>query len=529
MSFITKYKEFEVKLKRFDTWFIPGNKMGLLIASLIFILAVHLFCSYMGIYQYIDRRPCSVHISAQTSRACVALNYYENDMNFFTPQYQRTMSGKGYTGMEFPIVYYLGAVMYKLFGFNEVYVRTISLLFTVTGLLFFFLLCLRYLKSYWISIAVIAAVCCSPAFIFYTPNFMPDPPSMAFILASWYFFFSYLKSHRTRDLNFFTFFVTLGVLLKISGGICYGVLIVLLLLDRMRFFKRENADMLFPDKKKIILRLAISISIVLSWYKYTNWFPASHGGVTFFMSPNMYESWSGLLEVLDWMKKLWLHHYYSYESYILMGVVAVLILLLVKFADRLLLSITILYLLGSLIYFIFFLNQFMHHDYYIITVLPTLFFLFLTFADIVLKLSNKYFYPIKFILILVFFFNLKESFWKCRLNYSERYSPEIYYWTGDYRAYEDLEPRLRKLGIKREDRVVSGFDITDCASLYLMNQLGSPFSDASEKKDVDSLVNHPNARYLILNDSALFHSKFGYDLKENIVLTHRGLIVYRLK
>lgn len=529
MKFITKYKELETKLKSFDAWIIPGSRTGLFIASLIFILSVHLFCSYMGIYKYLDRRPCSVHVSAQTSRACVALNYYENNMNFFTPQYQKNMSGKGYTGMEFPIVYYAGAIMYKLFGFNEMYVRCISLCFTVFGLLFFYLLCLQYLRSYWISLAVIAAVCCSPAFIFYTPNFMPDPPSLAFILASWYFFFNYRKDHKTRDLNLFTFFLTLGVLLKISGGICYGVLIILLLLDRFRFFKRENANMIFPDKKKIIYRLILSLLIVLSWYKYTNWFPATHGGVTFLMSPNMYESWSGLLEVLDWMKKLWLNHYYSYESYILMGAAAFFILVLIKFADRLLISITLLYLFGSLIYFIFFLNQFMHHDYYIITVLPTLFFLFLTFADILIKLSNRYFYPIKFILIIVFFFNLKESFWKCRLNYSERYSPEIYYWTGDYRAYEDLEPRLRKLGIKREDRVVSGFDISDCASLYLMNQLGYPFTADWEKRSVDSLIAHPNARYLILNDSALFRQKFAYDLKEKIVLTHRGLIVYRLK
>lgn len=529
MSFLSKYKDLEVKLKRFDNWFIPGSRAGLFSGAVIFLLAVHLFCNYMGVYQHLNKRPCSVHISAQASRACIALNYYENNMNFFTPQYQRTMSGKGYTGMEFPIVYYSGAIMYKLFGFKEAYLRIISLSFTIVGLLFFYLLCLQYTKSYWISLGVIAAVCCSPAFVFYTPNFMPDPPSLAFIMASWYFLFLYIRRQRTRDLNLFTFFLTLGVLLKISGGICYGVIAVLLLLDRFHFFKKEDAQMIFPDKKKLIIRLLLSVSIVLSWYKYSNWFPAAHGGETFLMSPNMYQNWNGLLEVLQWMKNLWLNHYYSYESYILMAAAALFVLLFIRLADRLLAVITLFYLLGSLVYFIFFLNQFMHHDYYIITILPTLFFLFLTFTDIVLKLSNKYFYPIKFILILALFFNLKESFWKCRLNYSERYSPDIYYWTGDYRAYEDLEPRLRKLGIKREDRVVSGFDNTDCASLYLMNQLGSPFSLESNKRAVDSLVNHPNARYLILSDSAVFREKFGYNFSNKIILSHRGLIVYRLK
>jgi len=521
---------FNQKLKALNDKFkIPNALHAKIFSVLIFVIAAHLFYNYIGVYKFIDNRPCSVHISAQCSRACVALNYYENDMNFFMPQYQRNMEGKGYTGLEFPIIYYMGAILYKIFGFNEMYLRLISLVITSIGLLFFYLFSIKYTKSNWLSLFITGAVVCSPAFLFYTPNFMPDPPSIALIMISWFYLFKYMGSEKTSHLNLFIVFATLGVLLKVSGAICFVIVFALLVLDRMKFFKTQEKEYLFKNPKKIILRLVAGLIIVAAWYKYSRWFPEAYNGISFLLSPNMYQNWEGLLEVLDWMNKLWLNHYYSYESYVLLGIVASFVLLTVFMANRLLLTITVLYILGSLCYFIFFLNQFMHHDYYIITMLPTLFFLFLCFADVIAKLSEKYFIPLKFIVLIALFFNLKESFAKCRTNYYDRNGPAVYYWTGDYRAYEDMEPKLRKLGITRNDRFISGFDNSDCASIYLMNQLGSVFGADAPKRDVDSLINHPNAKYLVLNDSAKFQKTYNHNFSDKIIMTHRGLIVYKLK
>ncbi|MBK9284298.1 MAG: glycosyltransferase family 39 protein [Sphingobacteriaceae bacterium] len=529
MNWLVKYKSFEAGIRSVESLLFNNTKRKYIIGTLIFVMAMHFFCSYLGIYNFINNRPSSIHISAQTSRASIALNYYENDLNFFTPQYQRTMEGKGYTGMEFPIVYYLGAVFYKIFGFNEMYIRAISLTFTFLGLLFFYLFSLKYSKSFLLSLGILFAVICSPVFIFYTPNFMPDPPSIAFILASWYFLFRYAKTNKISNLNWFTFFVTLGVLLKVSGAICYGVLALLLVADHYKFFKKENSEYFFLNKKKIIVRMFLSVLIVTGWYKYSTWFPKTHGGSTFLLSTNMYESWDGLLEVLSWMKKLWMEHYYAYEGYVLILAVTLTILLAIKLANRILLFITLFYIMGSACYFFLFLNQFMHHDYYVITMMPVLFFMFLLFVDVVIKLSEKYFYPLKYIVMMILFFNLKESFAYARTNYANRNSNAIYYWSGDFRAYEDLEPKLRKMGITREQRVISGYDYTDCASLYLMNQLGSTFEEKTPKYILDSLMIHPNAQFLILNDSASFRTNFGYHMPDKIVGYHRGLIIYKLK
>ncbi len=522
-SFNQKLIDFGNKFKFRD------EKINKLISVAVFVIGIHFFYTYVGIYKFMDKRPCSVHMSAQCSRASIALNYFENDMNFFTPQYQRNIDGKGYTGLEFPVIYYLGAVSYKLFGFNEIYLRGISLIIMSFGLLFFYLLTLKFSKNNLISLSIIFAIVCSPVLVFYSANFMPDPPSLGLILASWFFLFKYFKTDKDRHLNLFVIMAGLGVLLKFTAASCFAIVFILMLLDKLKFFSSGEKMFLFNNKKKVIVRIVLAFVVIISWYKYSAWFPKSHGGQTFLLSVNMYDGWESLITVLKQMRDFWLNHYYSSESYILLGLVFIFILLGFKFIDRLLFSITILYLLGSLCYFLLFQNQFIHHDYYIITILPTLFFLFLCFADIVNKISEKYFYPVKLLLLIVIFFNLKESFLKTKNKMYERNSTDIFYWTGDFRAYEDLEPKLRNLGIKREDRVVSGYDNTDCGSLYLMNQLGVTFGNEALKHDVDSFIQHKNVKYLILSDSAKFKREYNYDFSKNIIATHRGLIIYKIK
>jgi hypothetical protein len=505
------------------------SKRGHFISAVIFTISLVFLLNYIGVFRYIHKRPCSVHMSAQTSRACIALNYYENNMNFFTPQYQRNLEGKGYTGLEFPIIFYSAAVMYKIFGFNEAYMRWISLLLTSFGLYFFFLLSLYFSKSRILSLGLVAATILSPVFLFYTPNFFPDAASVGLTMASWYFLFRYMKEKKISHLNRYTFFVTFAILLKASAAMCFGVLIMILVLDQFKFFKNIDPAGLFPEKKKIVKRIGLSILIVFSWYKYSSWFTTSHGGETFLMSPNSYETWEGLLEVVENMNRMWLYYYFPPAGYLILGCVLGIFLLSIFMTSRLLTVIIFAYILGNICYFLIFMNQFIHHDYYVITMFPLIFFIGLSFLDAVNKISKRGFSILTCLVIVCMFYGLFLDMKQTREKYTERYSNDIYYWTGDYRAYEDLEPKLRKAGIKRTDRTVTGYDESDCASLYLMNQLGCTFTAGHKKPYVDSLLDHPNTKYLVLNDSAKFRKDFAYELSSKVILRHRGLLIYKIK
>lgn len=514
-----------VFFKFFD---FKNKKIKQIVATILFFILIHFFYSYIGIYKYINFRPCSIHSSAQCQRASVALNYYKTDMNFFTPRVQKFTKGTGITGLEFPIIYYSAAVLYKIFGFNEVYLKAISLSLVTLGFFLFYLLALQYLKNILLSISIVTSAFTSPVLLYYTPNIMPDAPSIGLVIAAWFFFFQYLKTDKNKYLNLFIFFGTIAALIKVISIICFIIIIFLLALDWLKFFKNENNIYLFKKKLKIFKRIILGFIFILSWYLYANWLTKAYNNPTFSLSPETLSDLDTFYKVIDNIKSYWLFQYYSSETYTLIFGCLLFIIITYKTVNKLLLIITILYLLGSLCYVFLFFNQFMHHDYYIIALIPFVLFFLLTFADSLYKCSLKYSIFMLLIFDVIIFLNLKECVIKCENNYSFRYLNRVYLDGIDYKPYGDLEPRLRALGVKRTDMTISGFDDSFCSSLYLMDQCGVNIGSWSDKNNINEFILNHNFKYLILNDSAKFNKIYKNNLKKNIILTHRGLIVYKL-
>src|SRR5450432_2281932 len=103
--------------------------------TLFFLLTVGFvfwFYSYLNIPIL---RPASIHIWRQTDCASIALYYYQRDMNFFHPEVcNHLYQNRGYAVSEFPWIYYIVAMLYKLFGFHEWFFRGIVLLIFYCGL-----------------------------------------------------------------------------------------------------------------------------------------------------------------------------------------------------------------------------------------------------------------------------------------------------------------------------------------------------------------------------------------------------------
>lgn len=512
----------------FQRFEIKEQKLGLIFSLLIFAFCLNWFYSYVGVYDYLHVRPSSIHSSAQCQRASIALNYYETDMNFFKPRIQKYSEMGGVTGVEFPVMYYLDALAYKLLGFSEVNARIISLSLVSLGLLFFFLLTNQFLKNSFLSITIVGSAAFSPTLLFYAPNFMPDAPSLALILIAWFYFFKYIRSHSIKHFNFFLIFATLAALIKVVALIALVIIVCLMVLDGLKFFKKNNSLPVFEKPHLQLIKIAVSVGVVFSWYYYANWLATAYKNETFSLSPVMGDAGT-LKAVMDNVKELWLFHYYANETYVLLGAAIVFICIFAKYTNRLLFSITFLYFLGNLTFVYFFLNQFINHDYYIISILPLVFFLLLTFADSLVRVANTHFVLIKGIFFIIIAFNMKESLLNCKENYQYRYSSEIYYWAGDNRPYFDLESRLRAVGVKRTDLTISGFDDTFCSSLYLMNQIGIPIASWNDSLKIDEMIKYKLSKYLILNDTARFNKIYPNDFSKNIILTHRGLVVYKLR
>jgi hypothetical protein len=508
---------------------IKNPRLRLLFSAALFLVLLHALYAHIGIYQRMPERPCSIHASAQCQRASIAQNYCNVDMNFFKPRIQRFVVNDGITGVEFPIVYYTAAILYKCFGFNEVYLKSISLLIVSAGFLLFYLLAQSLVKNHLLSLVATFSAILSPVLLYYSANFMPDTPSLGFILCSWYYFFKYKDSQQSRHFWLFVLFAALGALIKAVSVLCFMVVLCLMVLDWLKLFKNEQAPYLFKHKGKMLLGVLSGMAVVVAWYAYAHWLTVAYGNMSFAMRPMIVTDMESFDQVLHFMRGTWLFQYYSYEAYVLMVCAIVIILLTIRQVNRLLLSITVLYLLGSLSYIYLFLHQFKHHDYYMIAVMPTVFFLLLTLVDIIRKLSLKYSSLVTFAFLVILVFNIKECLVNCKENYFLRFDSKIYWGAGDLRPYHDIAPRLKALGITRKDMFVSAFDNSYSNTLYFIDQPGFTVESMYQHDTIQHALDVPGVRYLIVNDSAKFNKVYPNDFAKNIVLVHRGLIVYKIR
>jgi hypothetical protein len=529
MNFLKRNTLFIETSKGYLAKLTPKNKITLhLLYFVIFTFAIHLFFNFIGVYQYLSYRPCSIHTWAQCQRASIAQCYYEDSMNFFKPRTQRYTPHEGITGMEFPIIYYVGALFYKIFGFNESILRLISLVIVSLGFYSATLMSNKFLKNYIFSLIIVASAFFSPVLLFYTPNFMPDAPSVGFVLMCWYYFFKYISTLQKKHLGLFIFFGTLASLLKVVSIMCFIIVICLLIIDRTKFFKDTKNTPLFKFPLKVLKGIFFGIFIVMVWYVYASWLATHYKNETFALHPIM-GNLNTIKQILDGFKYGdALYSYYAYETYMLLIVAIIFIVIGAKFINRLLLTITILYFLGNVCYVYLFLGQFVNHDYYIIALIPGVLFLLLSFGDGIKQLADKYGLIIQVAFFIVLFFNMKECIRNCWYYYDNRYNEfRTFTSTGD-RSYYDLEKKLRSAGVKRTDITLSGFDFSFCNTLYLMDQVGFLISPHADSTEIANSLNMPELKYLVLNDSAKFNKIYPNHFEKKILLTHRGVIVYKL-
>ncbi len=519
--------------EKFDRWMLNlGDRMrthslAAAASGLIFVAALIWFYNYTGVFERLPERPCSVHVSAFTQRASIAQNYANIDMNFFKPRFNSFETSMGISGSEFPVLYYLAAICYRLFGFNDMYLKLIHLLVFSAGLFFFFRLAQQFLRHLALSLLLICALASSTVLLYYSSNVSPDAAALGLVLIAWYYFFQYLKSQQNRYFNLFLFFGVLAGLIKVIMVMCFCVVICLLVLDQMRFFKDQAGGLLFPKKKRMLISLLTAFAVVALWYIYCKILTAVYGNSPSLMQTMMVTDREMLAEVWKYAKNF-IPDYYAYEGYVLLVCATAIVLAGMRWGNRLLLAIMFCYLLGSVCYLYLFLYQFMHHDYYVIAMLPVIFFLLLIFFDLVRRLAIRYSQLILVAFVIVMIFNVKESLVKTRKRYAERYDAKVYY-SGDFKPYYDLGPRLRGLGIRWQDKVAVAFDNTFSASLYFMDQAGYTLGSESSRESIAQIIERPDVNYLVLSDSSKFNRIYPNDFSKQIILYHRGLIVYKLK
>jgi 4-amino-4-deoxy-L-arabinose transferase-like glycosyltransferase len=131
----------------------------------------------------------------QSDTATIARNFAENGMQLFFPQINWGGAGPGYVETEFPLMPWLSAALYQVFGEHVFLGRLVSLAFMLVATAAFWGLVRRLLPRDAARWALIAFAV-SPAFMRWGTAFMPEATTMAFYLLALLAFCRWLQEDR---------------------------------------------------------------------------------------------------------------------------------------------------------------------------------------------------------------------------------------------------------------------------------------------------------------------------------------------
>lgn len=469
------------------------------------VLAISLYYNYPSVLLL---RPQSVHNWRQCDGASLALCYYQEGMHFFKPQTQGLYSDNLTTGFaspsEIPILYYMVAVLYKIFGYHEFIFRALNLFLFYLGLFYLFKFARLVLRSDFFSYTVVILLFSSPIIVYYANNFMPNTGALSFSLIGWYYFYRYYLNKKTGTFLLSILFFGLAGAMKItelSGPI---IIAVFMAADRLGLLNLQ-----LDSKRQFLIKsvaLVAIFAIVTAWVMYAKAYNNHHISHQFstFTFPIWNLDRSDIAFVLHKMHVIWFKDYYYPRTFYFMLACIPLTIIFYKRSNRILLIASFIQLAGLLLYSMLWFEALGDHDYFFISfyILPV--FLFINFFVILksFRLPRAIMLLLQAGMLLFLIHNITHA----KVQHEIRYHS----WMNDFNEMQDVytvKPYLKRINIHRGDTVVF-YPSIYLRPLYLMNLKGWTIrqydSVTSEVIKKDSLQMREyvarGARYFITSD-----------------------------
>ncbi|MEI6523023.1 MAG: glycosyltransferase family 39 protein [Bacteroidota bacterium] len=511
------------------------------------LFIVLIVVSFLYNYQYVLKYgPRSTHQWRQADALSISLNYYNEGMKFFEPKIHAQYSTDGKGVGEFPIVYYINAMVWKAVGINYFTPRLLILLLSFIGLFFLFKSGQLLLNDGFWSLILPLLFLTSPVYIYYANNFIVNIPALSFLFGAWYYLLKFRENFKQKYLIFSSIFFTVSFLLRSTMAIGYLPVIFIFCLEFLGLLKP-----LISRKKLLdIFVLLLPLALVVPWYLFAKSYNNANNSVYFLTT--IRPIWIG-----ENLGDIWVKFYNNllpnFHFAFIGGLIILAFLFLIVSAKKLPKQFNILLILIVLeiiSYFLLWYVQFDVHDYYTLD-----FFIF--FPPVVLGFlayhknhnsfmlqSNK----LKIVVSLTTVFFLLGCATKSRAKYNSKdfiFNKRLiltkdendywnwYHWYYNERglAIETVKPYLRKIGIKKEDLVISFPDQSPNISLFFMDQKGFTnlyYYDKSlgEKTAIYKLK---GAKYLILSEPDLMQDSTLAPYLKNQIGEYKNIKIFELK
>jgi hypothetical protein len=200
-------------------WHQPQQALMRIPASVGFALV--LIVLYALTYQFlaIGMDPQGIHFIRQTDSLAFASNYYHFGYGLFEPHTYSLESTDGAAACEFPLLYYITAMVYNLSGESFSVLRILHLTIISIGFLAAFQFIHRRITHFVIASALTLLVITSTVVMYYASNALVDSAALGFTLWGIERFDRYRTFQRSSDFRLSILLFTLAALLKITFAI----------------------------------------------------------------------------------------------------------------------------------------------------------------------------------------------------------------------------------------------------------------------------------------------------------------------
>lgn len=457
--------------------FTLSGKAGQVLFTLSLLIIFYLFDFQTKLFT----PPHGIHFIRQTDCLSFVSNYYHHGFDFFSPQLFTLNNDNGKAVCEFPILYYITALL-CLVAYEPVFIlKLLTLTIVSIGFLYLFKLLQNLFHSIFYAWAFTLLFISSTILLHYSVNVLPDPAALGFTLIGWYHVFNF-KNRCFAHAWGFGFFA-IAALLKVTFFI-YPIAAVLYLCFMSR--KPGNSFSL----KRILGIFFISLLTVTVWNLYVLYYNAENHAESFLLHAVPIWKMSGqeVSVVMDHVFNYWHSEYFYQTTQHVFFIITMLSIAFIRRMEKEFLFLWIILILGSSCFIILFFPQFKDHDYYFITLLPALIlivsFSFRSLRKIIPILLNTWLLKGAFLVICILSLNYAGKKMK------EREQRPMDEYSSIACKLNDAERILDSLKISKNAKIIIYPDLTANGGLYMINRQGWGVSEIEEVHALESKATH---------------------------------------
>ncbi len=475
----------------------------------IILLAIVIISFFMH-FEHFSKDLMSDHVWRQTQTQSTIINFYEEDMNILHPRQNERGNTDGILRMEFPLMQWLVACTYKIFGNHLIITRIFMFIIGLFSVLGMNRLLFSVFHNEKLAIIGAWAFNFSPSFYYFTIN--PIPDNLALCCSIWgiTFFFIWLSNNKMKYL-----FIS-GSLLSL-GTLCKLPFIVYYIVPFIYFINRLSKSSI--NKKTLFEAISIFIFILLPVIWYVTVISHWNGNVIIKGMLDNHESWPTVIFYLQHNLLVILPDLLLNYGSVLFFLAGFYFLFNRKAYNDSRFSLMLAWSILVLAYYLFEVNAIgTGHDYYLFPFYPLLFILVAYGAYNLLSLKSHFVQYLTLFLLLLLPFT-------CYLRMQVRWNPESPKFNKDLLTYKiELQNAIPKKSL-----VVAGNDISHFIYFYYIDKKGWGYDNDYLTAQMLKTMIEKGAEYLYSDSRNIDNNAEIASYFDGLVLEKGSIRIFKLK